>query len=77
MGVVFNILHDKFPAQGAWLGRRARVCFDYDTANSIGGTVVRDDAEEPGRCIIALDNGRYVLTTECQWSPEPQEKAAS
>lgn len=72
MGVKDNIDYDKFPRQGVWLGRRTRVCFNYDTSRTILGTIVRDDAEEPGRAIIALDDGRYVLTTECQHSPESE-----
>ncbi len=32
------------------------------------GVIVRDDKEEPGEKIIKLDDGRYVLATECQYS---------
>jgi hypothetical protein len=71
MGVVKNVGFDRFPKQGVWLNRRTRVCFNYDTKNLIWGTIVRDDAEEPSLEIIALDDGRYVLSTECQHSPEP------
>ncbi len=70
MGVHPNISHDRFPRQGAWLGIRVKVCFNYDSSHLIGGTMVRDDAEEPGIAIIALDDGKYVLTTECMWSPD-------
>ena len=66
MGMHQNIGFLRFPAQGAWLGKRVRVLFDYDTTMQIEGTIVRDDAEEPGRTIIHLDDGRFVLTTECQ-----------
>jgi hypothetical protein len=68
MGVVPNISHDKFPQQGKFLNQRVQVCFNYDTSNLIGGAIVRDDTEEPGREIIKLDDGRYVLSTECQYS---------
>lgn len=71
MGVHPNISHDAFPKHGSFLHKRVRVCFNYDPSNQVLGTVVRDDDEEPGRAIIALDDGRYVLTTECMWSPEP------
>jgi hypothetical protein len=76
MGVEKSIAHDRFPKQGSWLGTRAKVCFNYDASNTIGGTIVRDDAEEPGRSIIALDDGRYVLTTECMWSPDGEAAKA-
>ena len=68
MGVVQTIDRYRFPKQGGWLGRQARVCFRYDTENSILGEVVRDDREESWKTIIKLDDGRYVLATECQWS---------
>lgn len=57
-----------WPKQGAFLGARVRVCFDYDISYTVDGIVLRDDAEEPGRMIIQLDNGRVVLSTECQYS---------
>lgn len=69
MGVVTGIDHESFPKQGSYLGRTVRVCFNYDTTHVLRGAVVRDDAEEPGRLIIRLDDGRHVLATECMWSP--------
>lgn len=68
MGVA-NISHDKFPKQGTWLDRPVSVCFNYDTTKRITGRIVREDAEAPGVMIIALDNGRFVLSTECQYQP--------
>ena len=56
-----------FPTQGTWIGKRVRVCFNFDTSQTVLGWVVRDDAEEPGLMIIRLDNGRHVLSTECQY----------
>jgi len=70
MGVVSTIDHDKFPKQGSFKGRRCQVCFNYDLSGSVGGTIVRDDREAPFRTIIQLDDGRFVLATECQYSPE-------
>lgn len=67
MGVVDNISSWRIPSQGAFLGRRVKVCFNYDTSVLIRGVVVRDDAEAPGRMIIKLDTGFYVLSTECQY----------
>ncbi|WP_376960083.1 hypothetical protein ABNQ39_20445 [Azospirillum sp. A26] len=62
------ITHNTFPKQGRFLGRRVRVAFNYDTANAVLGTVRREDDEAPGRMIIELDDGRLVLSTECQYS---------
>ena len=68
MGVVQSSDYKAFPKQGNWLGKKTMVCFKYDTAHQIGGVFVRDDAEEPNLSIIRLDDGRHVLTTECQHS---------
>ena len=68
MGAVKNIDRQNYPKQGEWLNKRVEVCFNYDSSNSIFGTVVREDIEEPGRMIIKLDDYRYVLSTECQYS---------
>lgn len=65
MGVAANVGFSKFPRQGPWVGKRCEVCFHYDSRNRIGATCVREDAEEPGVCIFRLDDGRYVLATEC------------
>jgi len=68
MGVVKTITHDNFPKQGSFLGLEVKVIYHYDTSKSDTGIVVRDDAEDPWVVIILLDNGRYVLSTECQYS---------
>lgn len=67
MGTVKNITYDQFPKQSDWLGKQLLVCFHYDTSKTLKGEVVRDDLEEPHRMIIKLENGRYVLATECQY----------
>lgn len=67
MGVHPNIGADRFPMQGRYFHARVNVCFDYDTSRLFPGRIVRDDTEEPGRLIIALDDGRFVLSTECQY----------
>lgn len=72
MGVEHNVGIDHFPKQGSWQGLRTKVCFRYDTSRIIMGTVVRDDAEAPWKTIIRLDDGRFVLSTECMHSPEPE-----
>lgn len=69
MGVVKNISADTWPKQGQYLGKRARVCFNYNTSREVMGTIVRDDAEAPYMTIISLDDKRIVLSTECQYSP--------
>jgi hypothetical protein len=70
MGVVANVGIDQMPKQGSWLGRRTRVCFNYDTSRTVMGTIVREDDEAPFVTIISLDDGRVVLASECQYSPE-------
>lgn len=67
MGAVETITHDQFPKQGDWVGQRVVVVFHYNTDHRIGGVIVRDDMEDPFRAIIELDDGRYVLTSECQF----------
>lgn len=68
MGIVSTIDHERFPDQGGWLNRRVAVCFHYNTADIVRGVIVRDDTEDPHVTIIRLDDGRYVLSTECQFS---------
>jgi hypothetical protein len=74
MGCVDTISYDKFPKQSdndykyPQLGKRVKVCYHYDTSKFHYGVIVRDDNEEPFRTIIALDNGIYVLGSECQYS---------
>lgn len=75
MGVVPTVGFDRMPTQGWLIGRRVRVCFNYDTTRTVMGTVVRDDAEAPFVAIISLDDGRVVLTSECQYSPEASPEA--
>lgn len=75
MGVAPNVGFDQFPKQGAFHGKRARVVFHYEDRER-WGTIVRDDNEAPFVTIIALDDGRVVLATECQFSPFEQPSAA-
>lgn len=67
MGVVDTISATTFPRQGPDLGGRVVVCFNYGPPD-LFGTVVRSDREHPLRTIIRLDDGRHVLSTECQRS---------
>ncbi len=69
MGVIENISHDKFPRQGQLLRSVVNVTFHFDTGRTQKGIVVRDDVESPGRTIIRLEDNRYILATECQFSP--------
>lgn len=69
MGAIASISANEFPRQGSNLGRRVNVCFHHDTEITVGGEIVRDDVEEPYRTIIRLDDGRHVLSTECQYTP--------
>ena len=68
MGCVETISADSFPRQSKDVGRRVFVCFHYDTEAQIPGILVRDDREVPFRLIIRLDDGRYVMGSECQYS---------
>lgn len=68
------IAHNDFPTQGSWLGRRVEVAFNYDTAHTVGGVIVREDSVPPGVMIIRLDDDRYVLSTECQYALVPKER---
>lgn len=71
MGIVetINPLAGRFPRQSGDIGARTRVVFHYDTSRTVGGTIVRDDREEPYRTIIQIDDGPLVLSTECQYTP--------
>lgn len=68
MGIHANIGIDKFPKQGAYLGKSVKVCFNYDLSKEIEGIIIRDDLEDPGLTIIALQDNRIVMSTECQYS---------
>jgi hypothetical protein len=68
MGVHANVSRDKFPRQGTFLGKEVKVCFNYETRNTVKGECVRDDVEEPFVTIFRLEDGRHVLSTECQYS---------
>lgn len=70
MGCVANVTATTFPRQGVYAGRRCEVMFFY-SGPILNGTIVRDDAEAPGEMIIKLDDGRFILSAECQWSPIP------
>ena len=67
MGCHANINHYKFPKQGDLVGQQVEVCFGYDTRNTVKGKCVRQDFESPDVSIFALDDGRYVLSTECHY----------
>ncbi len=69
MGCHHNIGYARFPKQGNFKNQRVNVCFNYNLDHTIQGTIVRDDSEAPFVTIIQLDDGRFVLTSECQWQP--------
>lgn len=56
------------PKQGNHLNKEVRVCFEYDTNEILHGLIVRDDMEPPFLTLIRLNDGRYIQTTECQYS---------
>lgn len=61
---------EAFPEQGSWLGRRVEVLFGYRRP-AFKGVIVREDATKPGLMIIRLDDGRHVLSLECQYALVP------
>jgi len=67
MGYHADIRHDKFPPQGPILGKQVSVCFHYNPAYSVNAVCVRDDMSDPFVTMFSLDDGRYVLATECQY----------
>ena len=68
MGCVKTITKHHFPNQSSYVNQRCEVCFHYDTSEMVGGTIVRDDLEEPFETLIQLDNGHIVRGVECQYS---------
>jgi len=68
---------NQYPKQGSFIGANVIVCFNYDSSKCISGTIVRDDAEDLHRMIIKLEDGRYVLSTECQYSLVKNSKPTS
>ena len=69
MGIEKNIEYDKFPKQGDWFGKEVEVIFHHDRSRIINGKIIRDDIEKPFKTIIELSDGRYILSTECQYRP--------
>ena len=68
MGIHSAIDHTKFPTQGTLLGKKVSVIFHYNTKKYISGLCVRDDVGDPGLTIFHLEDDRFVLATECQFS---------
>ncbi len=78
MGTHPNLDHERYPKQSENVGDYAWVTFNYDTERPIRALVVRDDREGPNRTILVLDDGRTVMSTECQFTfapvgPSPME----
>lgn len=68
MGVHPNVGVNKFPKQGDWLNKEAKVMFNFDSSTMLKGVIVRDDMEEPFLTLIKLEDGRVIRSTECQYS---------
>lgn len=58
---------EAFPAQGEYAGKRVHVIFGREDVR-FNGVIVRDDMAAPMLTIIRLDDGRHVLSTECQYA---------
>ncbi len=69
MGNHINVGFNKFPKQGDLLGKEVDVCFNYNTSKVMRGCIVRDDIEEPFLTIIEGNNGKFYMSTECQYHP--------
>ena len=67
MGAVATITSEKFPKQSDKIGKKVTVCYHFDTSKTHSGVIVRDDIEVPHVTIFKLDNGRHILSTECQY----------
>lgn len=67
MGVVKNITANSFPQQSIRVGKKARLCFHFDTSEQLVAEIVRDDAEDPFVTIFRTEGGRHILATECQY----------
>lgn len=64
MGHHKKIGYDFFPEQNL-LDANVIVYFHYDMTRTLKGKIVRRDIGKPGMTIIRLEDGRYVLDTEC------------
>jgi hypothetical protein len=73
MGSQSSISVTQFPRSGAYLGKQVNVCFHCNTSKAVVGTIVRDDISSPFVTIIRLDDGRYVLGTECMYTAQKFE----
>lgn len=67
MGVVKGISYDKFPKQRESVGKEIDVCFNYNANKFLKAIIVRDDAVEPLVTIFMLEDGRFILSTECHY----------
>lgn len=56
------------PKQGSFLNMQTKVCFFYGS-ETVRGRILRDDDAEPWATIIKLEDGRFIESTECQYSP--------
>lgn len=61
-----NIDIDRYPKQGVHLGKKVRLCFNYNTQYTVIAECVRSDLESPYVAIFKTDDGRYILSTECK-----------
>lgn len=74
MGSHPNIGINSYPKQAKEgdlcpVGSKVKICFWYNTTETIEGTVLRSDMESPGELIFQLDDGRIVRSVECMYQP--------
>lgn len=67
MSVGTEIDYNTYPKQSGYVGRTVDIIFNYDRSKMIEGVFVREDIGKPYTMIIKLNDGRYVLSSECQY----------
>lgn len=68
MGAIKEIDINKYPEQTSLVGKKVNICFHYNTDAMIEGICVREDVGNPYVMIFMLSDGRFVLSTECQYT---------
>lgn len=69
MGIEKYVKSGVFPKQNSYLlNRSVEICIECNDAGMTKGKIVRADIEEPYVIIIHLENGQYVLGSECRFN---------
>lgn len=74
MGVERNVGHDVFPNQSNVVGQAVEIVRITETgAETVSGTIVRDDVVDPYVCIVELEDGCVVFDDEREGFLEPPQ----